>query len=285
MAALQGENLEAFSVAQRMSWASERITTRSEDVAYSLLGIFEVNMPLLYGESMEAFTRLQEEIMKDSNDQTLFAWTPPYGPDASLRQPSERRRSIFASHPSDFAPSKQAAPVPCQGPTESFALTNKGVKIISPILPYERQLRGSDWVPSFSEPTNRPLYKQPLFLVVLDCRYPRGATQNHRAAILCFRVAGTGDQPIRHDTAAVHSVTDKDLHHAKRLDVFLLKRIPSSWQSQIDAQESQQRKLPSRPKVTSTTTIVEVSELKLSFSHRRNELMAASTILQQYTRR
>lgn len=57
-----------------MSWASERETTRIEDIAYSLLGIFDVNMPLLYGEGNKAFVRLQEEIMKSSNDQTLFAW-------------------------------------------------------------------------------------------------------------------------------------------------------------------------------------------------------------------
>jgi hypothetical protein len=40
-------------VARKMSWAANRETTRVEDVAYSLLGIFEVNMPLLYGEGKE----------------------------------------------------------------------------------------------------------------------------------------------------------------------------------------------------------------------------------------
>jgi hypothetical protein len=282
-AALQGEDLEAFSVAQRMSWASERTTTRSEDLAYSLLGIFDVNMPLLYGEGTKAFTRLQEEIMKDSNDQTLFAWTPPYAPETNPGLLSERGRSVFASHPRDFAPSTQTIPVPCQGPTESFALTNKGVKIVSPILPYDQQVRGSDWVPSFSEPGFGPLYKQPLFLVVLDCSYAQGAALHHRAAILCHRVAGTSDQLIRHNSAAVYSVTDKDLHQAQRLDVYLLKKVPSSWQSQLDVQKARQEKLPSTPKVASTTTI-EVA-FGSNFTRRRDGLMAASTILQQYTRR
>ncbi|RYP71344.1 hypothetical protein DL769_004712 [Monosporascus sp. CRB-8-3] len=62
------------SVAQRMSWASKRKTTRIEDVAYCLMGIFDVNMPLLYGEGQKAFIRLQEEIMKYSDDHSLFAW-------------------------------------------------------------------------------------------------------------------------------------------------------------------------------------------------------------------
>ena len=62
-----------FSIAKRMSWASGRKTTRVEDLAYCLMGIFNVNMPLLYGEGQKAFIRLQEEIMKDSDDQSLFA--------------------------------------------------------------------------------------------------------------------------------------------------------------------------------------------------------------------
>ncbi|KAE8153168.1 heterokaryon incompatibility protein-domain-containing protein [Aspergillus avenaceus] len=75
---LRGEMpLSAFSIAQRMSWASGRRTTRVEDMAYCLLGIFDVNMPLLYGEGEKAFIRLQEEIMKDSADQTIFAWERP----------------------------------------------------------------------------------------------------------------------------------------------------------------------------------------------------------------
>jgi len=68
---------EAFrhaSVARRMSWASRRSTTRIEDEAYSLLGLFDVNMPLLYGEGHRAFQRLQEHILATSVDMTIFAW-------------------------------------------------------------------------------------------------------------------------------------------------------------------------------------------------------------------
>ncbi|KAE9365529.1 HET-domain-containing protein, partial [Stipitochalara longipes BDJ] len=72
--ALMGARLEDFSVAQRMCWASRRQTTRIEDEAYSLMGIFGVHMPMLYGEAGHAFVRLQEEIIKKSTDHTIFAW-------------------------------------------------------------------------------------------------------------------------------------------------------------------------------------------------------------------
>ncbi|PWY93711.1 hypothetical protein BO94DRAFT_422855, partial [Aspergillus sclerotioniger CBS 115572] len=64
----------SYSVAQRMCWASMRQCKRVEDIAYFLLGIFDVNMPLLYGEGPRAFVRLQEEIMKEIDDHSLFAW-------------------------------------------------------------------------------------------------------------------------------------------------------------------------------------------------------------------
>ncbi|OAG06035.1 HET-domain-containing protein, partial [Paraphaeosphaeria sporulosa] len=67
--------LRERSVAQRMSWASKRKTTRPEDLAYCLLGIFDIHMPLLYGEGIEkAFRRLQMEILRYSTDQSILAW-------------------------------------------------------------------------------------------------------------------------------------------------------------------------------------------------------------------
>ncbi|KAI6019202.1 heterokaryon incompatibility protein-domain-containing protein [Pisolithus marmoratus] len=62
------------SVAQIMSWAADRITTREEDRAYSLLGLLGVHIPMLYGEGKNAFHRLQLEIIRTSNDQSIFAW-------------------------------------------------------------------------------------------------------------------------------------------------------------------------------------------------------------------
>ena len=72
--ALDSFDPKEYTVAQRMSWISRRMTTRPEDMAYSLLGIFGVNMPLLYGEGRKAFIRLQEAILSTTDDQSLFAW-------------------------------------------------------------------------------------------------------------------------------------------------------------------------------------------------------------------
>lgn len=61
-------------VAQRMSWASHRQATREEDLAYSLLGIFNINMTMQYGEGEKAFVRLQQEITRTTSDMSIFAW-------------------------------------------------------------------------------------------------------------------------------------------------------------------------------------------------------------------
>ncbi|EIW53268.1 uncharacterized protein TRAVEDRAFT_85588, partial [Trametes versicolor FP-101664 SS1] len=62
------------SVARRMSWAASREATRIEDTAYSLMGIFGVHMSPIYGEGLNAFLRLQEEIVRTIPDQSIFVW-------------------------------------------------------------------------------------------------------------------------------------------------------------------------------------------------------------------
>src|SRR6266480_713025 len=74
---LHAQRLSSVAVAQKMSWAANRKTTRVEDAAYCLLGIFNVNMPLLYGEEEKAFRRLQEEIIRSTSDFSIFAWRMP----------------------------------------------------------------------------------------------------------------------------------------------------------------------------------------------------------------
>jgi len=81
-------------VAQIMSWAANRTTTRVEDWAYSLMGLLNVNMPMLYGEGRKAFHRLQLEIIRTSNDQSIFAW--------GRRGINVRTGSILADDPSFF---------------------------------------------------------------------------------------------------------------------------------------------------------------------------------------
>ncbi|KAI0015430.1 HET-domain-containing protein [Xylariomycetidae sp. FL0641] len=92
---LRGDPLDSVLVGRRMSWAAGRQTTRLEDMAYCLLGLFDVNMPLLYGEGTKAFVRLQEAILQSSNDLSIFAWT-------AAREDQQPFRSIWARSPSEF---------------------------------------------------------------------------------------------------------------------------------------------------------------------------------------
>lgn len=126
-----------YSVAQRMSWASNRTTTRLEDCAYSLLGLFEINMPLLYGEGNRAFQRLQEEILRASDDESLFAWG--YG--KLLRvEDFAYDHSLFAITPSDFSLcGSMVHDTPAGFRPSHYTMTNKGLYIETSIcyLPIE----------------------------------------------------------------------------------------------------------------------------------------------------
>ena len=68
------KDLRSACVATILSWASHRETQKIEDRAYSLLGLLDVNMPLIYGEEHKAFERLQREIIRTSTDETVFSW-------------------------------------------------------------------------------------------------------------------------------------------------------------------------------------------------------------------
>ncbi|KAK3385557.1 hypothetical protein B0H63DRAFT_560135 [Podospora didyma] len=74
-AVFKGEKMSRqYCAFDKMSWAASRTTTRVEDMAYCLLGLFGIHMPLLYGEGTRAFTRLQEEIIARSEDLSLLSW-------------------------------------------------------------------------------------------------------------------------------------------------------------------------------------------------------------------
>jgi hypothetical protein len=127
--ALQGKTLESFSVANRMSWVSRRNTTREEDLAYCLLGIFNVNMPLLYGEGgVKAFIRLQEEIIKACDDRSLFAWSVD-----SFMPWEERRRGLLAESPSWFGYSRSTENYWSISRLHPATVVNLGIKIQLPI--------------------------------------------------------------------------------------------------------------------------------------------------------
>ena len=111
-----------------MCWAANRVTTVMEDRAYCLLGVFGINMPLLYGEREKAFTRLQQEIVRTSSDYSLFAWS---GSNLAYFYP---RFDLFASSPNHFQRCGSVAQLRHRSPHQTFELTNRGMRMSLPVL-------------------------------------------------------------------------------------------------------------------------------------------------------
>ncbi|OCK88348.1 HET-domain-containing protein, partial [Cenococcum geophilum 1.58] len=108
------------SIARRMSWAAGRQATRVEDIAYSLLGIFDVHIGLLYGEGDIAFFRLQQEILRVSEDQSLFAWGQ------SNQQSSW---GALATSPDQFQASGDIKPIQSDHTHPPSSMTNRGTQV------------------------------------------------------------------------------------------------------------------------------------------------------------
>jgi hypothetical protein len=115
-------NLAELSIAKRLSWAARRTTTRIEDTAYSLLGLLNINMTLLYGEGERAFTRLQEEIIRRSADSSVFAWFRGL------------ENGLLAPSPACFRPCSKVILRSDGTVVHSFELTHRGLKMKLPIL-------------------------------------------------------------------------------------------------------------------------------------------------------
>jgi hypothetical protein len=120
---LNGADLSTASIAQRFSWAAKRETTRVEDLAYCLMGLFNVHMPMLYGEGMNAFRRLQEEIIKSSDDESIFAWTD----NAAIFSTFQ---GLFATTPAHFEGCGNIISLSERvHSSNEFVMTNKGLRI------------------------------------------------------------------------------------------------------------------------------------------------------------
>lgn len=151
---LDGKDPLGFSVANRMSWASQRQTTRVEDLAYCLMGLFGVNMPLIYGEKHKAFLRLQTEIMKVSEDHSLFAWR-----DLQMVDDPRLGCGLLATSPRFFTGSRTVVPSNLAHTSEEhppFSMTSRGVNISLPLIPIEKErynIKGS----------------AALFFAIIDC--------------------------------------------------------------------------------------------------------------------
>jgi len=122
------ERLSSATVATRMTWAAARTTSRPEDMAYCLMGLFDVHMPLLYGEGgSRAFFRLQREIVQRCNDATILAWIPPIDRKSSFALP---RSTVFTDSPgSHFLADTSRFPDPYRSGLQQMVVVNKGLQL------------------------------------------------------------------------------------------------------------------------------------------------------------
>ncbi|MCJ1384184.1 hypothetical protein MMC17_007300 [Xylographa soralifera] len=200
MKALLSRETRQFSVGQRMSWASRRQTTRIEDTAYCLMGIFGVNMPLLYGEGGTAFLRLQLEIIKSSDDHTIFSWTG-----SRLYE----QGGLLARHPAEFAKcgnNRQSHNAGCVSP---YAMTNKGLRIELRLLsmgdyyldsaallcPIRQEIRKRSIISKSGS-------KQGIYLAFLNCQ--RGSDE-HKLGIYLGEAGEAGKSKQEGDSGVLNS--------------------------------------------------------------------------------
>lgn len=162
-----GYDLQSCSIATKMSWASRRHCTRPEDLAYCLMGLFDVNMPLLYGEgSGKAFVRLQLEILKISTDESVFAWNMrPPPPDRYILGRSETTLGLLASAPSCFHDLGDVAQRLYDRDRPPIIMTSKGLLVEPFVYPSGAtvpQARGFEKLSCFSHVNARDILKMPL---------------------------------------------------------------------------------------------------------------------------
>ncbi|KAI8932737.1 hypothetical protein NX059_010227 [Plenodomus lindquistii] len=120
-----------YTIATKMSWASKRVTTRPEDMAYCLFGLFNVHLPPLYGEGQAAaFRRIQEEIIKKSMDLSFLVW--------ELEERDARWAGALALSPKAFQGCLVDA-VYSSFKLEPFHITNKGLRVTLPLIKINKE--------------------------------------------------------------------------------------------------------------------------------------------------
>ncbi|KAF5608147.1 heterokaryon incompatibility protein het-E-1 [Fusarium pseudoanthophilum] len=165
---LEGQlSIHKASVAERMSWLAKRTTTRIEDMAYCMLGIFNINMPLLYGEGKKAFFRLQEEIIRNNNDHSLFCW------EWNKDVPNDWG-SLLAPWPTVFEAAGNFCPV-LGDQISVYSITNGGLSIQ---LPAMGSPESTDW-------------EDRIWVVMLQATWRGSIAGLHKhRRVACLRVVG-----------------------------------------------------------------------------------------------
>ncbi|KAK1074316.1 hypothetical protein LTR74_001240 [Friedmanniomyces endolithicus] len=128
--ALRGASLSNFTTNERLRWAAKRETTRPEDKAYCLLGLFDVFIPPIYGEGTHAFVRLRDAIGKAQESLSRGPHSPRDRGDAGLPLLTEGlahqecRRELLASLSFEQMDSRHATINDAQRTTCEWILTH-----------------------------------------------------------------------------------------------------------------------------------------------------------------
>jgi hypothetical protein len=213
-------SLLELSTAHKMSWAAHRRTTRIEDTAYCLLGIFDVNMPLLYGEEDKAFQRLQEEIIKSGTDCSIFAWRLPNPPP---RQVGDNRYcGILAKSPLSFSGcnfEKVAWTQDLLQQKRDMSVSNSRVRIQTPLRLISRLLQHVNEAAS------------PFLLLPVDCRIA-----NKSSSVLGVRLRCYGSEKYMRinpwdlvEMKDCFNVYAPGLGFSVTKDRYLLSHLPEPW--------------------------------------------------------
>lgn len=188
-------------------------------MAYCLLGIFDVNLPMLYGEGSKAFIRLQEEIMRSTDDQSLFAWairgaTADYSSSSGLLAPSPAAfaptGNVVPSTSPDFV---KRAETPADGrisqPLGTHVMTNRGLNIALHVRTALDQLH-------ILYSTPKQSFENHEFLAMLDC-LTEGNDQQYLAIVL----VRTNESPEHFRRSRIHEVLRLKQPLASRRSIFV----------------------------------------------------------------
>ncbi|KAK7433854.1 hypothetical protein VKT23_020523 [Stygiomarasmius scandens] len=207
-------DIDKYSVAQKMSWAAWRQTTRPEDQAYCLLGIFDISMSPIYGEGgAKAFMRLQQEIIKTSDDRSIFAWIS----DPEFLGLSLSPRGLFARSPYEFRASGDVRMLESDilGTKSSFSFNNNGLRIHIPLIPADLDGRPGFKAPLHCQSENDDKYLSIYLELSNGGRYVR----YHSSRVLLDSTPPTESN--------LQEVVVKEVQHSRGLSLRSLRPLAS----------------------------------------------------------
>ncbi|KAJ8130766.1 hypothetical protein O1611_g2863 [Lasiodiplodia mahajangana] len=219
---LLGGSLRLISIARRLSWAAKRETTRVEDMAYCLLGLFDISMPMLYGEGHNAFRRLQEEIVKEYDDHSLFAWK---------NTASSEYTGLFAKSPADFVDSANIVPTLGRG-SEPTVVTNRGVRITARLAKSEEEFQDDSTVFAVlnCRSIDFDMKARKRIAIALRVNYDSGAISSYirlRSGYLYSEMS------FQEERKSLYILKDNYLDDLRDSCIFILRTVPNQKQFEL----------------------------------------------------